>query len=233
MNILAIDTSGVSAGVALMVGEQVAFCATKPLHRTHSAEIMGMIDEALQSRNFTCKDIDLFACVTGPGSFTGVRIGVSTVRGMGHATGKPCIGFHALEALAAGAGEVEGYICPMLDARSHQVYAAAFAPGMPPVRIAEDSAGSLADFLAEGEKLQGNLWFVGDGARAYHEEIQLLGERACFIEGSDAISPAVAAQLAMAQYPAQAVNYLQMMPYYLRAPQAERERLAREQCHDA
>lgn len=231
MNLLAIDTSGVTAGVALLRQDAPVFSESRPMRRTHSTEILGMVDEALRSQGMDCGDMDAFACVVGPGSFTGIRIGVSTVKGFAHATGKPCIGVHALEALAAGAGEGEAICCPMLDARSKQVYAAAFAPGMPPQRLLADTAGSLDDFLISAEALPGPLCFVGDGAAAYEADIrQRLGERARFAVNNHSISPVAVAALAELAYPGQAVSYLELSPYYLRAPQAERERLAREAC---
>lgn len=235
MNLLAIDTSGNTAGVALLRQDVPVFSETRPLHRTHSTEILAMIDEALRSQGMDCSDMDAFACVTGPGSFTGLRIGASTVKGFAHATGKPCIGIHTLEALAAGAGEQGApVLCPMLDARSHQVYAAAFAPGERPERLLPDMAASLDAYLDIVEVMKGPLCFVGDGAVAHAEEIRArLGERAIFAEGRNEVSPVAVARLAALAYPEQAVPYLELMPYYLRAPQAERERLEREACHGA
>ena len=90
---------------------------------------MPMVDAALQMSDMTAADMDVFGAVVGPGSFTGVRIGVSTVKALAHAAGKPCVAVDALEALAANVTAFDGVVCPILDARAQQVYGAIFKDG--------------------------------------------------------------------------------------------------------
>ena len=101
MIILAMDTSGPVAGVAILCDGKLAYEGAAVNKMTHSVNMMPMVEEALTRSALDIADIDLFAAVTGPGSFTGVRIGVTAVKGMAHGAGKPCIGVDALEALAS------------------------------------------------------------------------------------------------------------------------------------
>ena len=140
MNILMIDTSGPACGVAISRDGQIVCEMQLTSGKTHSQRVMPMVDQALALCEMTVTDVDLFGAVVGPGSFTGVRIGVSTVKALAHAAGKPCIGIDALEALAANAPYFDGVICPILDARAQQVYGAMFEGGMPPRRLMDDEA---------------------------------------------------------------------------------------------
>jgi tRNA threonylcarbamoyladenosine biosynthesis protein TsaB len=229
MRVLCIDTSGPAAGVALLEEERVLFEMQTNNGLTHSQSILPMVDSALASAGLTVKDIDLFAVVVGPGSFTGVRIGVSTVKALAHAAGRPCIGVDALEALAAGIQDFDGVICPILDARAQQVYGAVFSAGFPPARRMPDSAMKLNEYLDAVEQIGGRALFIGDGAAAFHELIAArLGEAACFAPAHlSGLRAASAAALALHRVQ-EAVDYLSLEPLYLRAPQAERERAARE-----
>ncbi len=226
MIILAVDTSGPVCGVAVTRDQQVIYEALAVNKHTHSASLLPMIDEALVRCGLTVADVDLLAVVVGPGSFTGVRIGVSTIKGMAHGAGKPCAGVNALQALAAGISQTDDLICPIQDARAGQVYGAAFASGMPPVRIVEDRAAKLElylDAVLQQAKNGQKLVFVGDGVKPYHDSIvQALGDRAVFPPAHFGyLRPSSVALLAQQATP---VDYLTLMPYYLRAPQAERAR---------
>lgn len=230
MNLLAVDTSGPVAGVAVLRDGEIAYEGAAVNRLTHSVNLMPMIEEALGRAGMDVSDIDLYAAVTGPGSFTGVRIGVSAVKGMAHGAGKPCVGVDALEALAVGACMTDALICPIQDARAGQVYGAAFSAGMPPVRALDNMAEKLPAFIekalavADGRK----LCFLGDGVKTYEKNIvEILGDRAVFPPvHMRYLRPASVAALAQ-QHADQAVDYLTLMPVYLRAPQAERERARR------
>lgn len=227
MNLLAVDTSGPVAGVAVLRDGAIAYEGAAVNHLTHSANLMPMIEEALSRAGLDITAIDLYAVVTGPGSFTGVRIGVSAVKGMAHGAGKPCVGVDALEALAASLCLSDALLCPLQDARAGQVYAAAFLPGLPPKRVLPNMAEKLDVFLdqalasADGR----SLCFMGDGVAPYQQAIRdRLGERAVFTPAHlRYLRPASVAMLA-ALHADNAVDYLTLMPVYLRAPQAERER---------
>ena len=227
MNLLAVDTSGPVAGVAVLRDGEVAYEGAAVNRLTHSVNLMPMIEEALDRAGLDVSGIDYYVSVTGPGSFTGVRIGVSAVKGMAHGANKPCIGVDALEALAIGVCATDALICPIQDARAGQVYGAAFLPGLPPVRVVDNMAEKLPVFIEKAlEKAEGRkLIFLGDGIKTYRKAIEeTLGERALFAPAHMSyLRPASVAVLADL-HKEDAVDYLTLMPVYLRAPQAERER---------
>ena len=229
MNILMIDTSGPACGAAIMKDGKLVYEAQLTIGMTHSQRLMPMVDAALTMTGMTMEEIDLFGAVVGPGSFTGVRIGVSTVKALAHAAGKPCIGIDALEALAMNVPEFDGVICPILDARAQQVYGAMFEPGMPPKRLLEDTAEKLTAFLDRVEAAGARALFTGDGVTVSEKAIrERLGEKAVFAPAAhQGLRAGCAAMLASA-YADQAQDYITLLPLYLRAPQAERERAARE-----
>ena len=144
MLILALDTSGPEAGVALMRDGALIYEATAVNKLTHSVNLMPMVEEALLRAGQSVGDVSLLAAVVGPGSFTGVRIGVSAVKAMAFARQRPVIGVNALEALAHGLVGEDRLICPIRDARAGQVYGAAFFRGE---RLMADAALKLPDYL--------------------------------------------------------------------------------------
>ena len=233
MNILMIDTSGPACGVALMKDGAIVYEAQLVSGRTHSQRVMPMVDTALSMSDMQMSDIDLFGAVLGPGSFTGVRIGVSTVKALAHAAGKPCIGVDALHALAANVSGFDGVVCPILDARAQQVYRAMFRAGDVPQRLMDDEAMKLVDFLELVDKTGENALFLGDGVAPLRARIEeRLGSRAQFVSAQHmnlraGSACALAAKLAETDEQA-VVDYIHLLPLYLRAPQAERERAARE-----
>ena len=231
MNILMIDTSGPACGVAVMKDGQIVCELQLTSGKTHSQRVMPMVDQALSMCEMTVADIDLFGAVAGPGSFTGVRIGVSSVKALAHAAGKPCIGVDALEALAANVTGSDGVICPILDARAQQVYGAMFESGMPPVRLMEDEAEKLTLFLDRVETTGRHALFVGDGAIAFEKAIvERFGEKAHFATAQHAGLRAASACALAAEYAKDEANLkdcMTLLPLYLRAPQAERERAAK------
>lgn len=231
MNILAVDTSGPVAGVAVLRDGGVAYEGAAVNRLTHSVNLMPMIEEALSRSGLDISAVDLYAAVTGPGSFTGVRIGVSAVKGMAHGAGKPCVGVDALEALASGLCLTDCLLCPIQDARAGQVYGAAFLAGMPPVRKLPNMAEKLTVFLdhaLSAAKADQRLCFLGDGVKTYRDAIlRQLGDRAVFAPAhSFFLRPSSVAVLANERC-GEAVDYLSLQPVYLRAPQAERARAAR------
>ena len=230
MNILAVDTSGPSVGVALLCGDRLVFECTLTHRRTHSQWVMPTVEQALAQTGHALDDVDLIASVVGPGSFTGVRIGVSTVKGLAQGLNKPCVAIDALEALAVGAQDAPGTLCPILDARAGQVYGAAFSAGLPPRRLLDDMAAKLEEYLAHIAALPAPFVFLGDGVAVFREALTVaLGERARFAPPHACGLRAGCAAVLATQYADRAVGYAALRPLYLRAPQAERERAAREQ----
>ena len=164
MKILALDSSAVVASVALCDGERLLAEYTLNNGNTHSETLLPMVECLFRHFGVTAGDIDLFAVSSGPGSFTGVRIGAATLKGLAFASEKPCVGVSTLEALAENLVSLSGLICPVMNARRSQVYTALFrSDGQRLVRLMEDSALSIAELdeilAAYGEE----VLFCGDG----------------------------------------------------------------------
>ena len=228
LNILAVDTSGPVAGCAVMRDGLIAYTAALRVGLTHSQTILPAVDAALRATGLRCEDMDAFAAVTGPGSFTGVRIGVCMVKGFAHAVNKPCCAVNALEALAMNVVGFAGLVCPILDARRSQVYCAAFDTSSGrPVRMLEDAALPLEAFL-RALPSDKRLAFVGDGVPVHGAAIRAaLGERAVILPPNLSDLRADAACVLAAERRDAWIEPARLEPYYLRAPQAERERDAR------
>ena len=223
MKLLTVDTSGPVCGVAVQENERVLCEFTVQNRNTHSASLMPMVEQCLKGAGTSLSDLDALAVVVGPGSFTGVRIGVATVKGLCHGSGKPCIPVDALEAIAAGCGPLSGeLVCPLQDARAGQVYGACFADGE---RKMEDCARKLEDFLSGAETLtRGKLLFAGDGADVHWKRIQeILGDRAALAPAPFRyLRPSAAGMLAMEK--GVPVDYRSLKEFYLRPPNAEKNK---------
>ena len=232
MKLLAIDTSGPVCGVAILTDEGVRCECAVTNKLTHSVNLLPMIDAAFAAAGLTIADMDRIAVTVGPGSFTGVRIGVSTVKGLAHGAGKPCVAVDALEAMAAGIADFDGAVCPMQDARAGQVYGAAFrVTGGVPERLMDDAPMKVEDFCAAVSALGPRCLFLGDGMPVHRERIAaLMGDRAVFAAPQQAyLRPASVAWLgSLAE---ETVDYRELMPLYLRAPSAERNRRLVEAAH--
>lgn len=239
MKLLAIDTSGPVCGVAILTEEGIRHECAVMNHKTHSVNLLPMIDQAFQSTGLTLAEMDRLAVVVGPGSFTGVRLGVSTVKGLAHGAGKPCVAVNALEAMAAGisnfAVEKGCLICPIQDARAGQVYGAVFsadgAQPERPKRLKEDAPMKLEAYVEEIRPLGDKFLFLGDGMPVHRARLQaLLGDRALFAQPQHAfLRPASVAYLASLE--TETVDYLTLMPLYLRAPNATLNRKLTEGLH--
>lgn len=228
MILLLIDTSGPVAGVALMEDGKVRYEAMCVNAFTHSQSILPMVEEAYLHTGLSVNDTDYFACVTGPGSFTGVRIGVSTVKGLAQVGNKPCIAVDALESMAKGMQYFDGVICPVQDARAGQVYGAGFM-GETMERVLEDEPLVLSEYLEKAAAFGKKMLFLGDGMPVHRAKIaEMMGDRAVFAPAHLAyLRPAAAAELAWNKRE-EAVSYLDLQPLYLRAPSAERQKNLKE-----
>ncbi|MBQ8973501.1 MAG: tRNA (adenosine(37)-N6)-threonylcarbamoyltransferase complex dimerization subunit type 1 TsaB [Clostridia bacterium] len=230
MNILGIDTSGPVAACAVQIDGRIVHSIQLLHGKTHSEAIMPAIDSALEASGLTPNSLDLIGVTVGPGSFTGVRIGVCAAKGLAHANDIPCVAIDSLEALAMNLYGFAGIVAPILDARRNQVYCAQFdmSTGFP-VRIAEDQAIDIETFLAQ-LPFDRKIAFCGDGLDTFRASIvQLIGERAIFAPSNlrDIHAEAVCA-LAENKLDMQTTGKT-LFPLYLRKPQAERERNARVQ----
>lgn len=172
MKILAIDTSTLTGSVALLetgdAGLPLVAEITLSVRAIHSERLMSAVDRLMRDANVPLQEIDLFAVAHGPGSFTGLRIGIATVQGLVMATGKPAVGVSSLKGLAQNGVFHPGPVVPILDARRGEVYAAIYKKDegkYPEVALSPDSfAEILAGFTNEGP-----LLLLGDGALAYRE----------------------------------------------------------------
>ena len=229
MKILAVDTSAAPVSAALLDSGRLMgefFLNTKT---THSQTLMPIVESLLKTTGTDIKEIDVFAVNVGPGSFTGVRIGVASVKGLTMPLNKPCASVSTLEAMAYCMPYESGIICAVMDARCAQVYNALFEmkDGIPK-RITPDRALSIAELSEELESYKEKIYLVGDGAeickKAFEgmENIVLVPENIRF---QHAYGTARCAEK-MAEENNLCTSGM-LMPTYLRLPQAERERLAK------
>ena len=224
MNIVAIDTSGPAASCAVLIDGEIVQSIAMNRGLTHSETIMPALDACMSAAGLSCDQVDCFATVAGPGSFTGVRIGVCAVKGLAHAWNRPCARIDALEALAMNFAGFDGLACPILDARRGQVYCAAFdmKNGMP-VRVLEDAAIDLTEFLASLPKDR-RLVVLGDGLRVHAARIRETLTEALIAPANLRQLRADAACLLAEARPEEWMEARKLTPIYLRLPQAERER---------
>ena len=228
MLILALDSTAVVASVALCRDETPIASFHIKNGNTHSETLLPMVETVLKTAGFSVDDVDLFACSVGPGSFTGVRIGVATVKGLAFGKNKPCIGVSTLEALALNAVPFDGIICPVMNARRGQVYNALFRyEGDALVRLCPDRALSALELDAEMAEKDKPFALVGDGV----EEMTRVAVKTAPKCISPLLTDQNAVSVARCAYHAflngQHGTDAELNPIYLRLPQAERERLAR------
>lgn len=221
--ILGIDSSAISAGCALVEGDKIVAEQFLNTRHTHSETLLPMISGMLKSAGAELSDVDKIAVSAGPGSFTGLRIGISTAKGLADAAHKPCVSVSTLEAIAYNFIGIDGVICACMDARCKQVYNALFRSENGVItRLCEGRAISAADLSAELSRLDGKVILAGDGAELMHtfteKKYTLAPQLLRFQRGSGVC---FAARNAPELAPAA------LMPTYLRLPQAERERLAK------
>lgn len=230
MNIFGIDTCCMAATAAVVSDDRLVAQIVQNNKRTHSQKIMPMIEFMLKEAEIELSDIDCFAAAVGPGSFTGVRIGIATVKALAHMTDKPCVAVSTLHALANNVAHFDGIICPILDARRGQVYTALFNGGNM-CRIAEDSACSIAELCKELAGTGERVMFLGDGVAAFGEQISnALGDKAIFAQRMQRMNLAASvAEIGCEKFVlGETISYSALVPEYLRLSQAERERLEKE-----
>ena len=232
MKILAVDTSSMVASASITDDNKLVCEITLNNKLTHSQTIMPIIDRVFKMSELTPCDIDLYAVSNGPGSFTGLRIGVTTVKGLAHAAGKPVVGVNTLEAMTYNVPFCPHIISPIMDARRGEVYNALymFENGVlkeiePPRAIALDDC--IDELLKKGLKTV----FLGDGMPIFKERLEKsMGELAAFVPQN--LNQQHAAAVAEAAKNKSPINYGKLVPVYLRKSQAEREREERgiKQC---
>ena len=223
---LAFESSAKAASVALCEGEKLLAQSSQNLGLTHSRTLLPMAEAMLKNADVSLDQVDLFAVAHGPGSFTGIRIGVSTVKGLSWASEKPCVGVSTLEALAWNGIAAGGLLCPVMDARRSQVYNALFSVSDgKPVRLCGDRAISLEDLAAELEAKKEVPLLLGDGAGLTAE--YLASRDLPYRLAPENIRWQSAWGVAMAAMDQKPVSSQELLPVYLRLSLAERERQER------
>ena len=229
---LAFDSTAKAASVAVCDGERLLGLYNIDNGLTQSELLLPMAENLLHSLKLSFSDIELLAATTGPGSFTGVRIGAALVKGIAFGKNIPCVSVSTLEALAENAKGLRGIIVPVMDARRDQVYTAIFtSDGEELKRAMPDSAISTSE-LAEALRAYGEhqIYLVGDGYATAKRGLSANGVNTEntpeLLITENAYSCAIAAQkkYALGEY----TDDKKLAPTYLRLPQAERERLEKE-----
>ncbi len=225
MKILAIESSALAASVCVEQDGKLVAEAFQNNGLTHSVTVMPMLENMLKSCNETVAGMDKIAVAAGPGSFTGLRIGVSVAKGLSWSTGVPVCGVSTLEAMAWQATASSGIICPVMDARAGQVYNSLFSyTGGELVRLCPDRAIALSELLDE-IKDEREIILLGDGAQMCYNECVSKGVNARLIESAQRYPRASGVARAARDINAGTPEELDIS--YLRLPQAERERLAK------
>lgn len=226
MLILAFESSAKAASAALLKDGKLLSQYTQCSGLTHSRTLLPMGEDMLKNAELTLGDVDLLAVAHGPGSFTGIRIGVSMVKGLAWALDKPCVGVSTLEAMAWHGLAAGGLICPVMDARRSQVYNALFSiENGRPVRLTEDRPISLEELAQELGSFDWPVYLVGDGAEMSYAYLTDKGVDCVLAPENLRMQSAWGvAMAAMDKEPGTADS---LLPVYLRLSQAERERLER------
>jgi len=226
MLILAFESSARAASVALVQDGNLVSQYSQCSALTHSRTLLPMAEDMLKNAELKIADVDLFAVAHGPGSFTGIRIGVSAVKGLAWASDKPCVGVSTLESMAWHGLAVGGYICPVMDARRQQVYNALFEiRDGKPVRLTEDRPIALEELAPQVQALGAPVFLVGDGAELTAKYFAHAGIP--FRMAPENLRWQSAWGVAMAAQDKTPGTADDLLPVYLRLSQAERERQER------
>lgn len=232
MKILGLDSSGIVASVALVEEDVLLAEYTVNYKKTHSQTLLPMLDEVARMTDLNLETIDAIAVAAGPGSFTGLRIGSATAKGLGLALKKPLVAVPTVEALAYNLYDTQGLICPIMDARRNQVYTGIYRfENHELVTVEDQMAVSITELLEKLNRCGAPVTFLGDGVPVFRDVI------ASALKVDFSFAPAhVNKQRAAAVAALGAVYYkagkiqtaVEHGPDYLRVSQAERERAEKE-----
>ncbi|MFH2012378.1 MAG: tRNA (adenosine(37)-N6)-threonylcarbamoyltransferase complex dimerization subunit type 1 TsaB [Pseudomonadota bacterium] len=223
MKILAVETSTMAGSVALIDSEELVSEYLLNINITHSERLLSAVDCIIRDTKISVDEIDGFAVSIGPGSFTGLRIGISTIKGLAYATDKPVVGIPTLDAMAENIFFTDYLICPILDARKKQVYAALYKKSIENrlEKITPDLAINPDELL---KKIQTKVVFLGDGLRVYHKLIKETLQDMAFFAPMNLRLPRAAnvAKLSLDQFRKNNVLDLNTFtPSYVRPSEAE------------
>ena len=231
MLILAFETSAKAGSVALLEEQKLLAESYQNTGLTHSQTLMVMAEDLLKSSGKTVADITAVAVAEGPGSFTGVRIGVAAAKGFAWGGQLPCYGVSTLEAMAESLGIWQGYVCPCMDARRNQVYNALFYVNCGKIqRVREDRAIALSDLAEELKPLTEPIFLVGDGSNLTYKTLSgeipglVLPPEHRMHQRATGVALLAAKKIAGGE----PGDGNALTPNYLRLSQAERERLEKE-----
>ncbi len=226
MKILALDSTAVVASLAVCEDEKLLSVFTVNNGNTHSETLLPMVESSLKLLGLSANDIDLFALSEGPGSFTGVRIGAATVKGLAFGKDKPCVGVSTLEALAQNLSGFNGIICPAMNARRNQVYTAIFQCKDGEIeRLTEDMAIAVTELEDKLETYDLPIYLCGDGDFLLYESKTRKKDYGFVPEPLRYQNGYSVCKCAFAKYNAGKVKTdLAIAPTYLRPSQAERTR---------
>ena len=229
MLILGIDTTTLSCSVALLQGDNPLAEMTLNIKKTHSERLMPLLDQLLNESAIEREQIEAIAAAAGPGSFTGLRIGLATARALAQGLGIPAVPVCTLEAIAEAVPTPGALICPILDARRHQLYCALYQRAAePPYQLEtllEPDARALKELLETLRTFNRPVVFLGEGLNSYAAELQHnLPARAVIAQAPFRLCRAALGALrgqTLLQANPQA-SYLELLPRYLRRPEAEK-----------
>lgn len=219
MNILAFECSAKAASTALLSDGRLIAESYQNCGFTHSKTLLPLAEDMLNRSGKTFDDIDLYAVSSGPGSFTGLRIGISLVKGFAYGADKPCCGVSSLEAMAYLLPPSENIVCAVMDARAGQVYNALFDISDGVQRLCDDRAITVEALKTELQDTDRQITVIGDGSYLLENcGFHMLPEHMCYQRASGVALCALASK---------SISAFELSPSYHRLPQAERERLAK------
>ena len=227
MRVLALETSGTVASAAVQDDNKLLGEITFNYKKQHSTILMPMIDKLLTSLDLDIKDMDSIACSSGPGSFTGLRIGAATAKGLCQGIDKPLIGVPTLDGLAFNIMYSKGIVCPMIDALRNNVYTCIYRWDREKlVRLDEYMAVSIDEIIEKLKNYNEDIIFLADGASLHREILSKeFSKNAFFAQGNlnmqKASSICSAALIRLRE--GDVDNYIDFAPFYIRKSQAERE----------
>ena len=232
MKILGLDSSGIVASVAIVEDDALIAEYTVNYKKTHSQTLLPMLDEIAKMTELDLNSIDAIVVAAGPGSFTGLRIGSATAKGLGLALKKPLIAIPTVEGLAYNLYDISGLICPIMDARRKQVYTGIYRFTDHQLKVVEDQMAVPMETVIEKLNQYGEaVTFLGDGVSVFHE---LIAEKMtvpysfapAHVNKQRAAAVAALGEIYYRQ--GKTETAMEHVPDYLRVSQAERERAERE-----
>jgi tRNA threonylcarbamoyladenosine biosynthesis protein TsaB len=224
MNILTVDTSSIVASAAILNEEKLVGEIIINHQKKHSEKLMVAIDHLLSDSGLSIKDIDVFGIISGPGSFTGLRIGMATIKGFAQALNKPVVGVSSLESLAMNLPYAKGYICPVLDAQRNETYSGIFHfENGKLCRDMDDGVMEIESLIEKIKHYSEPIYFLGDGVPRFKELLLSECETGVVVPSYVTMNRASsAAQIVLERsLNGEMSNYRDIEPIYIRPSYAE------------